>query len=344
MLKLHTVLCDMLRIQYPVLQAGMGAVAMGELVAAVSDAGGFGVLGAAGLMPDEIRDEIRKIRELTDKPFGADLLMPEDLVHMTDEAKAYITQIPPDRMESLGVYKIMLKPNAVQEQVDVLIEEKVDAIVSGLGNPGWMVQRAHEAGIRVGAVTGNESDAVKTSESGIDYVVACGHEAGGHTGRIGTMALIPQVVDAVKIPVLAAGGIGDGRGLVAALALGAIGVWVGTRFIPTYEAWGHENYKNRILEISDRDTVVSKAYSGKTLRVIRNKYTDEWAKRENEILPFPLQILNIEGNEAIGGMKYGDVEYGCMPAGQISGLIKEMRSAGDVLKEMVEQAEGIINA
>ncbi len=193
------------------------------------------------------------------------------------------------------------------------------------------------------AVVGTVRHARRVVEGGTDIVVAQGTEGGGHTGRIATMALVPQVVDAIApVPVLAAGGIADGRGLVAALALGACGVWVGTRFVATREAFAHENYKRKIVEATEEGTVVTRAFTGKDCRVIRNRYAEQWEDRQNEIKPFPFQMM-VDGGKMEAAIVHGDTEAGIMPAGQISGAVREVKSAGDVVREMIEEAEEVLN-
>ncbi|GAG33641.1 unnamed protein product, partial [marine sediment metagenome] len=241
--------------------AGMGGVAMAELTAAVSNAGGLGVIGGAMLTADGLREEIRKVKDMTDKPFAVDLLLAEGMPGLA-------------------------------EQIEAVYAEGVPVFASGLGNPAPYAAEMHGRGMKIIAVVGNVRNARRCAEGGTDIIVAQGHEGGGHTGRIATLALVPQVVDAVKpLPVVAAGGIADGRGLVAALALGACGIWVGTRFVATQEAFGHLNYKNKIVESSEEGTVITKAFTGKTCRVIRNKYADDWLGREDEIKPFPFQLM-----------------------------------------------------
>jgi len=229
-----------------------------------------------------------------------------------------------------------------QEAIQVCIEERVPLFCAGLGNPGFMVAQAHAVGMKVLGITGNAKNARRMAQSGIDLLVAQGHEGGGHTGRIGTMALLPQAIDAAyPVPVLAAGGIGDGRGLAAALAMGCVGVWVGTRFLVTNEGGALAVNKKRIIDSTDEDTRVSKSYTGKTLRASYNKFHDLWDGSGLEPLPFPTQVLIssallasfIEGkkDDYVGGL-----------AGQISGLIKEIKPARQVLEEMVEEAVDIL--
>jgi enoyl-[acyl-carrier protein] reductase II len=307
----RTVLTETLGIKYPIIQAGMGGVATAELVAAVSNAGGLGTLGAAMFSPDQLRDQIRKVKDKTDKPFAVDLLLAE------------------------GMF-------GVREAMETMFQEGVPVFAAGLGNPKEWVPEMHQRGMKVIGVVGNVKNARRVAEGGADVVVAQGHEAGGHTGRIGTLALLPQVVDAVKPkPVVAAGGIADGRGLVAALALGACGIWVGTRFVATHEAFSHLNYKNKIVAISEEDTVVSRAFTGKPCRVVRNKYADDWVGRDADLKPFPLQ-MGVDSQKLAAAIAQGDTDIGLMPAGQISGLIHSLASAGDVVRAFIEEAEEVL--
>jgi len=368
---LRTKLCDMLGIDYPILSAGMGPTLIGErtgapveLVIAVSEAGGLGVLGGSGFTVEELRDAIREIKKLTDKPFGVDLLLPKNLDLGGGLGQKGPEQLPLSLVlksipkphqewiakvrEELGLpqTEIMVRMNTTtmrpQEAVQVCLDEKVPLFCAGLGNPGFMVPEAHARGMKVLGITGNAKNARRMAQSGVDLLVAQGHEGGGHTGRIGTMALLPQAIDAAHpVPVLAAGGIGDGRGVAAALAMGCVGVWVGTRFLATEEGGALPVNKQRILDSTDEDTRVSRAYTGKTLRASYNKFHDLWDSSGLEPLPFPTQVLIssallaafIEANktEFVGGL-----------AGQISGLIKEIKPARQVLEEMVEEAVDIL--
>jgi len=307
----RTALTETLGIEYPIIQAGMGGVAMAELTAAVSNAGGLGVIGGAMLTADGLREEIRKVKDMTDKPFGVDLLLAAGMPGLA-------------------------------EQIEAVYKEGVPVFASGLGNPGPYAAEMHRRGMKVLAVVGNVRNARRCAEGGADIIVAQGHEGGGHTGRIATLALVPQVVDAIKpLPVAAAGGIADGRGLVAALALGACGIWVGTRFVATHEAFGHLNYKNKIVEGNEEGTVVSKAFTGKPCRVIRNKYADDWLGREDEIKPFPFQLM-VDGYKLDAAIGRGDTEIGLMPAGQISGLIHGLDTAEGVVRAFIAEADEVL--
>ena len=368
---LRTKLCDMLGIEYPILSAGMGPTLMGEstgappaLVVAISEAGGLGVLGGSGYTVEELRVAIREIKSKTNKPYGVDLLLPQKLdfgggllqegpkeMPLSQILKSlplpyqdWIKKVKdefqvPDVEVIVKLDTTTLRP---QEAIQVCVEEKVPLFCAGLGNPGFMVAQAHAAGMKVLGITGNAKNARRMAQSGIDLLVAQGHEGGGHTGRIGTMALLPQAIDAAApVPVLAAGGIGDGRGLASALAMGCVGVWVGTRFLATIEGGALEVNKKHILDSTDEDTRVSKAYTGKTLRASYNKYHDLWDGSGLEPLLFPMQVMIssallasfVEGrkDDYVGGL-----------AGQVSGLIKEIKPASQVLEEMVEEAADIL--
>ncbi len=368
---LRTKLCDMLGIDYPIVSAGMGPTLIGEttgapveLVVAVSEAGGMGVLGGSGFSVEGLQDAIREIKSKTNKPYGVDLLLPQKLDiggglgqqgPKELPLSAILRSLPKPHQDwvkkvkeemQLPDVEIMVRMNSTtmrpKEAIQVCIEEKVPLFCAGLGNPGFMAAEAHAAGMKVLGITGNAKNAKRMAQSGIDLLVAQGHEGGGHTGRIGTMALLPQAIDAAyPVPVLAAGGIGDGRGLAAALAIGCIGAWVGTRFLATVEGGALPVNKKHILDSTDEDTRVSRAYTGKTLRASYNKFHDLWDGSGLEPLPFPTQVLIssallaslIEGkkDEYVGGL-----------AGQVSGLIKEIKPAKQVLEEMVEEAVEIL--
>jgi NAD(P)H-dependent flavin oxidoreductase YrpB (nitropropane dioxygenase family) len=361
----------MLGIDYPILSAGMGPTLMGEetgapveLVVAVSEAGGLGVLGGSGFTVDELREAIREIKSRTDKPFGVDLLLPKNIDLGAGAGMEGVTEmpisevlkmLPPAHRDWIDKVKhelelpdveIMVKMNTTtvrpDESVAVCMEEKIPLFCAGLGNPGFMVAEAHANGMKVLAITGNTKNAKRLAESGIDILVAQGHEGGGHTGRIGTMALLPAAIDAAHpVPVLAAGGIGDGRGLAAALAMGCIGVWVGTRFLCSNEGGAVDMIKQRIIGSSDEDTRVSKAYTGKTLRASYSGFHDLWDKSGLDPLPFPIQIM-ISSALLAGFIQAQKTDYVTGPAGQISGIIHQVKPAAQVVEEMVEEAADIL--
>jgi len=368
---LRTKLCDILGIEYPILCAGMGPTLIGEttgapveLVVAVSEAGGMGVLGGSGFTVEGLREAIQQIKGKTKKPYGIDLLLPQKLdlggglgqkgpkelplsVILKSLPKPHQDWVKKVKDElQLPDVEIIVKMNTTtmrpNEAIQVCIEEKVPLFCAGLGNPGFMVPEAHANGVKVLAITGNTKNARRMAQSGIDLLVAQGHEGGGHTGRIGTMALLPQAIDAAyPVPVLAAGGIGDGRGLAAALAMGCVGVWVGTRFLATTEAGALDVNKQRILNSSDEDTRVSLAYTGKTLRASYNRFHDLWDGSGLQPLPFPTQVL-ISSALLASFIEANKTDYVGGLAGQISGLIKEIKPARQVLEEMVEEAADIL--
>ncbi len=311
---IRTPICDILNIEHPILLAGMGGVSYADVVAAVSNAGGYGTLGMASAGPDQIREQMRRVRELTDKPFGVDLL----------------TAIPESLLAAC----------------DVIIEEGASAFIAGLGVPGPIMPQLKEAGIKVATVCGTVRHAQKAEAAGCDFVIGQGTEGGGHTGRVAGMALIPQMVDAVDIPVIAAGSIVDGRGLAAALAFGAAGVWIGTRFIATTEAQAGAVYKQAILEARDQDTIVTRCYTGKTLRTLQNPYVDEWERRPQDIQPFPAQAAISARADVLGGIAGKidglDRDKDCLPMGQGAGGIDAVIPAGQVIEEMLAEAKRVI--
>lgn len=358
---LHTELCDMLGVEYPIILAGMGNVSCAELAAAVSNAGGLGVLGASVWTLDEMRDEIRKTKELTDKPFGVDLLFPGGMVEAPREMAAGTMKasdikpmLPPEHVEFVekmkaewGVPEVdpeLRMPTIMQpkESAEILFEEKVPFFVSGLGFPEWLKPDAHANGMKMIHLVGNVKNAKRTAAAGADIIVAQGTEAGGHTGRIGTLALVPQVVDAVApVPVVAAGGIGDGRGLVASLALGACGALIGTRFVAATEAREYEYQKQKIVNAVDEDTRVTKIYSGKTLRAINNKLIEEWNASGIQTLPMPMQSLLVM--DLLEGLRQAEMtDYLSGLAGQVSGMITEVKSATAIMEDIVNEAVDIL--
>ncbi len=315
----NTPLCRRLNIDYPVFQAGMGFVAHAELAAAVSNAGGLGCLGSGSMTAKELKKQIRLCRELTERPFAVDILFAE------------VKSDPAERDA------VRYTAN-VQQIIDVTLEERIPVIVSGLGNPAGIITVAHSQGAAVMSLCGNVKQARKLAASGVDVIIAQGHEAGGHTGRIGTLTLVPQIADAVRVPVLAAGGIADGRGLVAALALGAEGIWMGTRFVASVEAYAHVNYKNKIVEIDQEGTTITRCHSGKPCRLIRNRFTDSWVGRESEILPFPLQSMRVGFKLAEKARYDGEVEEGGLACGQSAGMIDSIKSAGQIVQDVMAEA------
>jgi nitronate monooxygenase len=370
---LNSRICDMLKIEYPIVLAGMGGASVPALAAAVSNAGGLGVLGAAACAPERLRDWIRQTRELTDKPFGVDTLLPAsvrrgkppqsgaapiDPMLLTAEYR----QFAADFMANEGLANAdggaatraiggraaeggppLFSKEFFEAQMEVVIEEKVPVYAAGLGNPGPWMDRLHANGTVVMAVVGKVQHARQVVESGIDVIVAQGHDGGGHNSPIGTISLIPQVVDAVgdRVPVLGAGGISDGRGVAAAFMLGAEGAWVGTAFLATEEAGIEDFQKEAIVEGGDADTVVSRSITGKPARMIRNKWADAWVAAGKEPLPMPYQSM-ISGPVMAAGIaaRRKDILPGF--AGQGIGLIHAVRPAGAVMAELVVDAQSAL--
>lgn len=313
---MRTRLTELLDIEHPVMLAGMGGVSYAALVAAVSEAGGIGTLGASTMSADELPEEMRAVRAATAKPFGVDLLT--------------------------------AMPGQFERGIQSVIEGGASIFVAGLGVPREVIDLLHANNVLVGSMCGKVRHAVSAVASGVDFVVAQGTEGGGHTGTVATMALVPQVVDAVgdKVPVVAAGGLFDGRGLAASLALGADGVWIGTRFIATPEARAVNGYKETLLALPEDGTVISKSFTGKTCRVVRNDWTAHFEAHPDELQPFPAQaIASMQAGVNHLGSPSGtdvDVSKEFMPCGQGVGAIDSLRPAGDILREMVAEAERTI--
>ena len=305
-----TSICKILDIEYPILQGGMAWVATAELAAAVSNAGGLGIIGAGNAPGSYVRDEISKVKKLTDKPFGVN---------------------------------VMLLSPFVDEVIDIVYEEKVPVITTGAGNPGKYIARFKKIGTKVIPVVPAVALAKKMEQEGVDAVIAEGTESGGHVGELTTMALVPQVIDAVKIPVIAAGGIADGRGLVSALALGAQGIQMGTVFVCAAECTAHENYKKAIIKAGDRGTVVTGKATGHPVRILKNKLAREFEKLEKA-------SAAAEEYEKLGvgrlraAVVDGDADHGSVMSGQIAGLIKEIKPAKDIIEGIMNEANEVINS
>ncbi|MEY4372628.1 MAG: hypothetical protein RL219_1397 [Actinomycetota bacterium] len=314
---MRTRLTELLDIEHPVMLAGMGGVSYNRLVAAVSEAGGIGTFGAATLSPEQLVDEIKLVKRATSKPFGVDLLA--------------------------------AMPGQIEAGIQAVIDGGARIFVAGLGIPRDVIDLLHSKNILVGSMCGKVRHAVGAVESGCDFVVAQGTEAGGHTGYVATLPLVPQVVDAVgdKVPVVAAGGIFDGRGLAAALALGADGVWVGTRFIASVEANTVKGYKETLLSLREDDTVISRAYTGKTCRVVRTDWTNHFEQHPDELKKFPEQSFAASkaGVAHLGAADGTEVDIAreFMPCGQGVGAIDSLEPAGDILRSMVAEAERTID-
>jgi enoyl-[acyl-carrier protein] reductase II len=299
---------EILGCEYPVIQGGMAWVAEHHLAAAVSEAGGFGIIGAASAPADIVREEIRKCKALTDKPFGVNIML--------------------------------LNPNA-DEVAQIVIEEGVRAVTTGAGNPAKYMSRWKEAGVKVIPVVASCAMAVMMERAGADAVVAEGMESGGHIGSTTTFALVPQVCDAVNIPVIAAGGIADGRGMAAAFMLGAEAVQMGTRFVAAKESIVHANYKEKIIKSKDIDSTVTGTSTGHPVRCLRNKMTREYLRMEKE----GVELMELE-KLTLGSLKRavidGDVVTGTLMAGQIAGLIKKEESCKEIVQGIVRECNEVI--
>ena len=300
-------ICKLLNIKYPIFQGGMAWIGTAELASAVSNAGGLGIIGAGHMPPEVLRAEIQKAKGWTDKPFGVN---------------------------------IMLMSPFVKEVMQVVVEERVPVVTTGAGNPAEYLPALKEIGTKVIPVVASVALAKRLVRSGVDAVIAEGTESGGHIGDITTMALVPQVVDAVDVPVIAAGGIGDSRGIVAGMALGASGVQMGSRCVVSAECIAHENYKNLVLKAKDRSTVVTGRSTGHPVRVIGNKMTREYAEMEarqastEELEKFGAGRLNLATHK-------GDVENGSVMIGQISGMFHEIKPVAEIIEGLVSGIAGV---
>lgn len=305
---MKTRICDLLGIEYPIIQGGMAWVATYELATAVSEAGGLGIIGAGGAPASWIREQIKQAKKATDKPFGVNLML--------------------------------MNPEADQI-AQIIAEEKVKVVTTGAGNPGKYVQMWKEAGVKVIPVVASVALAKLMERGGVDAVIAEGMESGGHIGKATTMTLVPQVADAVEIPVIAAGGIGDGRGFAAAMMLGAEAVQMGTRFVTAKECTVHENYKQKIIKAKDIDSEVTGTANGHPIRVLRNQMTKAYLKMEKE----GASLEELE-KRTLGSLRKavveGDVTSGSVMAGQISGLIKKEETCKEIILDVMQGARQAI--
>ncbi len=298
----------LLGIKYPVLQGGMAWVSDANLAAAVSNGGGLGIIAAGRLQPEELEKELIKVKELTDKPFGLN---------------------------------IMLMSPTADDAIELAAKYRVPVVTTGAGSPGKVIERLKPLGTVIIPVIASVAHAKKVEKQGADAVVAEGMESGGHIGELTTMALVPQVVDSVNIPVIAAGGIADGRGMAAAFALGAEGVQMGTRFLCAAECRVHKNYKEAVINAGDRSTTVTARLTGHPVRCIKNKLTKEFEKLEEKKAPLE-EFEKLGVGKLKAAVVDGDVEWGSVMAGQIAGLVNDIKPAAEIIKEVCEQAEEII--
>lgn len=305
---IRTALCDLLGIKYPIIQGGMAWVSTAELAAAVSEAGGLGVIGSGAAPAEWLREQVHLARRLTKKPFGVN---------------------------------VMLHSPFVEEVMAVLREEPVAVVTTGAGNPGKYVPALRDVGTKVIPVVSSVALARRLAKGGVDALIAEGMESGGHIGELTTMALVPQVVDAVDIPVIAAGGIFDGRGMIAALSLGAIGVQMGTRFMCAVECTIPVRVKEFVIKAKDRDTAVTGASTGHPVRALRNKLTRKYEELEKNFAPTE-EIENL----GVGGLRLamveGDIEYGTVPAGQICAMVRSIQPAREIIMDIMNSADEIL--
>ncbi len=305
----NTRVCEILNIKYPIIQGGMAWVATHSLAGAVSNGGGLGIIAAGNAPKDVIREEIRKTKEITDKPFGVN---------------------------------IMLMSPSAEDIIELVCEERVPVVTTGAGNPGKYIRKFKEYGIKVLPVVPSVALAKRLEKEGVDALIAEGTEAGGHIGEQTTMCLVPQVIDAVDIPVIAAGGIADGRGFLAALSLGAEGIQMGTRFVCSTECSTHENYKEAILKAKDRDAIVTGRSTGYPVRVLKNKFAKEYLKLEKEGVPFE-KLENLGVGRLRKAVVDGDIPNGSLMAGQIAGMIHDIKPCQGIIEDIVREAEEQLN-
>ncbi|MBW4827113.1 MAG: enoyl-[acyl-carrier-protein] reductase FabK [Clostridiaceae bacterium] len=305
----NTKVCDILDIEYPIIQGGMAWVATHELAQAVSNTGGLGVIAAGAAPVEVVRDEIKKLKENTDKPFGVN---------------------------------IMLMSPFAEDIVELVCEEKVPVVTTGAGNPGKYMDKFKSSGIKVIPIVPSVALAKRLERQGADALIVEGTEAGGHIGELTTMSLVPQVVDAIDIPVIAAGGIADGRGFLAALSLGAEGIQMGTRFVCSTECIAHDNYKNKIVKAKDRDAIVTGRSTGYPVRVIKNRFSKEYVKLEKEEVPFE-ELEELGAGRLRLAVREGDTDNGSLMAGQISGMIKDIKSCEEIINNIIKDAEKELN-
>jgi nitronate monooxygenase len=360
---LRTPICDLLAIEYPIVQSGMGSAAGPELAAEVSRAGGLGIIAGLGTTAEELRRRIRHVRSVTDRPFGVNQWLHTELQPPADPAPvpgptmhAVQSQLNVFRKD-LGVATTLAPaprfPDLIEEALAVVLEERVPVWSIGLGNPTpQMVERCHARGIKVMAMVATVEDARAVVANGVDIVVAQGGEAGGHRSTwvkrardeasVATITLVPQVVDAVRVPVLAAGGIADGRGLVAALALGAQGALLGTRFVATRESMASETWKKRLLESDGTTTTLSEAFTGLWARVLRNRFSEEYAASSAPVLPALMQQRAAQ-DIFTAAAEQRDAEHMALYAGQSVGMVHDLPGAAEVVEAIAREAQRVLD-
>jgi len=303
--RIKSKICDLLGIEYPIFQGGMAWVSDAELAAAVSEAGGLGIISAGNAPGSVVREQIVKARKLTKKPFGVN---------------------------------IMLMSPHINEVADIVAEMHVPVVTTGAGNPDPFVKKWKEAGVKIIPVVASVALARRMERSGADAVIAEGGESGGHIGETTTMALVPQVVDAVKIPVIAAGGIGDGRGFAASLMLGAVGIQMGTRFLVAKECHIHQNYKDKVIAAKDIDTIATGKRLGHPVRSLKTPFSRDFFKKEYDATVTNEELEKLGGGALRLAAVNGDEEKGCFMAGQIAGLVKKEQTSKEIITELVTEA------
>jgi nitronate monooxygenase len=362
----RTALCDVLGIEYPIIQSGMGGVAGPDMVAEVSRAGGLGILAGLNVRPDDLRSMIRRVRELTDRPFGVNLwlhpavrtpidvdTMPDELIQAVQGALNSVR----DRLDLPAQFgRPGGLPNMLEAAIEVVIAEGVPVFSTALVDrqDAAMVSRCHERGIKVMTMVTGVSDAGAAADAGVDVIVAQGGEAGGHRSvgdkpsvpelaSVSTVSLVPQIVDAVACPVVAAGGLADGRGLVAALALGASGILLGTRFVATREATAPEFWKSALIESESEATTTTDAFTGLWARALRNRFIEEYRGAGAPVLP-PLVQASAASDIRAAALAQQDGQYFPMWSGQSVGLIHDLPSAGEVVHAIVQEAYEVLDS
>jgi enoyl-[acyl-carrier protein] reductase II len=305
---MKTKITEILGIEFPIIQGGMAWVADGKLAAAVSEAGGLGIIGAGNAPPDHVRNQIRLARELTKKPIGVNVY--------------YMSPF-------------------VDQVVDVIVEKGVEVITTGAGNPGKHIGKLKEANVKIFPVVSSVALAKRLERLGVDGVIAEGMECGGHIGELTTFALVPQVVDAVGIPVIAAGGIADGRGFLAAIALGAEGVQIGTRFVCSNECSVHENYKNILVNAKDRDTTITGQSTGHPVRILKNKLSKKFEEMEKEGAPIE-ELEKLGSGKLRAAVVDGDTTWGSVMTGQICGMIGDIKPCKNIILDIINEAKNTL--
>ena len=354
---LHTRLCGLVGIRYPIVQAPMaGGWTTPQLVSEVSRAGGLGMLAGARVTPERLREDIRAVRARTERPFGVNFLLgsPESGNRDVVSVQRFLDRFRGELDLPSGETEFSLPPSPLAEQLEVLFEERVPVLGTALGDPSDLTERAHAEGVLTISMVTTVEEAILVTEGGVDVVVAQGAEAGGHRSTfelgpdggevplIGTLALVPQVVDAVNVPVVAAGGIADGRGLLAALALGASGAQLGTRFLLAQESGAHAVYRERLLDATEVNTIVTRAFTGRPARSLRNRFVEEYLSAGPEPLAWPLQSLAADDiYRASQAADNGD--YSPLFAGQGLRMLKDGQGAAEIVEEIADEATSTLS-